>query len=237
MTAQNMLPPIDRIYFNIAGRSATLRQHATWIMNAGINFVEEEALNRVARMVEQQRLMATDVERILTWWALSDAKKKVSAFLAVIEKVADEKKAHIANARKATSNPSADLDDQMTFSDKEEAAQFITYLKAEGVHGWTRPFGPDKVIVGAKNVHDLYKTFLNSRGDPRSPSQQPPDEGATARLACPGADASMNIDLPSNERNVEGHDGSISFPSRRSSEESAAVPRFDGRPPLGKGSG
>ncbi|MCL5266689.1 MAG: hypothetical protein M1469_01120 [Bacteroidetes bacterium] len=197
MTPSAPLAALDRLVLKVAGREGTLRQHATWITGMGINYVEEQALNEVAKMVESQRLLATDVERILWKWATSGGKKALRWFLVVIEKIAEEKKTHVANVRKATSNPSAELGDQKAFTDKQEAALFITYLKCQSVHGWISPSGTDKVVGGAPNIHELYKTFMSSRGDPRPPSQQPPDEGATARLACPDADASLYNPSPS----------------------------------------
>ncbi len=200
-------PAIDRLVLKVAGREGTLRQHVIWTTGTAINYIEEQALNEIAKRVEDHQLLTADLERLIYSWGMSSGKKAVRYIVVAVEKIADAHKSYASNNRKPTPNPSADKDDQKVFTDKVEAARFIEFLKAGGVHGWIRPFGPDKVTVGATNVHELFKTFLNvrahdnvrsdiSRGDPRPPSNQPPDEGATARLACPGADASQNSPSP-----------------------------------------
>ena len=154
------LPAIDRIYVSVAGRSATLRQHATWITGTGINFVEEEALNRVARMVDEQEVLGADVERALSSWATSSGKKAIRYFLAIIEHLMDDKKTRLANGRKASYDPDLERGKKL-FDDKEEAGQFVAWLKGQGIKGWT---GRDGLLVGADNVHELYKTFEKREG-------------------------------------------------------------------------
>ncbi len=195
-----MTPAIDDLVLTVGGRKGTLRQHAIWVTGMGLNYIEEQALNEIAKKVEDHRLLKVDLEKLLYSWGMSSGKKAVRYIVVSVENIADARKTTTANARKATSNPAADDGDQMVFSDKEEAARFVAYLKENGIHGWVRPFGSDKVTVGALNVHELYKTYFKAGrayhtdatypgGDPR-PASQPPDS-ANARLACPNADASQ----------------------------------------------
>ena len=156
-------PPIDRLEFAVAGRTGTLRQHAIWITGQNVNYVEEQELNQVARKVEEKLLGKDIVEHALYSWAVSSGKKALRYFLAIVEKKTDTRKVHAANDRKPSFDPNEGRDKKL-FADGKSAAEFVAWLKGEGVKGSFRP-SENGVTVFAANVESLYRTYERQKSE------------------------------------------------------------------------
>ena len=199
--------PIDKFKVGLAGEEMSLRQAAQRLLHEpSLNFLEERKLLELVTLVGEKKLHRVDIETALQSWGLSRGKSSMNYFLAIIDRMLEEKKRSELQRRPHESRVNrTDEAKVKVFDDDYDAEQFADYLRAQDVpHRYGRDPQSHKSIIFADNVHQLFKTFSksvgarhdvpsdNSRGDPRLPSKQPPDEGATARLACPDADASIN---------------------------------------------
>lgn len=204
--------PIDKFKVTLGGEEMSLRQAGHRLLHEpSLNFLEERKLLGLVKLIEERKFTRTDLETALESWGLSRGKSSMNYFLAIIDRMLEEKKRYQLQHRPHESRTNRTDEKKIkTFDDDYEAEQFADFLRSQDVpHRYGRDPGSRQSVVYADNVHQLYKTFerlsnssnlpshservtggeCSFRGDPRPPTQ-PPDD-ATARLAMPGADASQ----------------------------------------------
>lgn len=157
-------PPLDRIELNVSGRAGSLRQHAIWITGKNINYIEEQALNRIAKLIEDRALLPADVERALYSWGVSSGKNSLRYFLAIIDRLMDSAKVHSMQRRAAEVKTSNRDDGKVKkFNDHYVGEQFAEFLEKQGVrHRAGVNVSTGTLDVWADNVESLYRTYEKS---------------------------------------------------------------------------
>lgn len=152
-----MQPAIDRLEIRLAGEAMTLHQASIRILGRMLNFIEEDRLSDVARMLEDHRIQTADIEAAFNSWATSSGAKSFRYFLAIIERKTDQRKQHTASQRPAPQSPAGSAN-EITFADPAEADSFQTFLILEEI-AFREVRRDGACFVYAPNVKALYATY------------------------------------------------------------------------------
>ncbi len=156
-----MQPAIDRIEIKLARESVSLRHAAMRVLGRMLNFIEEDRLSGIARMVDNRHLQLPDVEKAFNSWATSAGAKSFRYFLAIVDNMAESRRVTSA-ARRPFTPPKQEPPNQKFFGDEREAEQFTSFLIDQDVP--SREFRADgRICIHAPNAQALYLTFLKTR--------------------------------------------------------------------------
>lgn len=151
-------PLIDSVEVKLARETMTIRQAAIRVLGRMLNFIEEDRLTNIARMIQDRRLQTTDLESAFSSWATSSGAKSFRYFLAIIERKTTTRKVEESGKRPP---PRSQTPNGKPFENAADANAFIVYLIDNSID-WGEQKRDGVYYVYAPNVESLYQTYLRS---------------------------------------------------------------------------